>query len=586
MKSIYNKISGLLLMIMIFSCNDVLEKEPLGLISDAVVWEDEALADAYLNDVYARTEFINLRVNNQFTINMVAAMGGELRTIGGWQSPYKSATSVIDESGVDNHLDYWKYENIRNANYFIQQMEERSTLDEEFIRQRVAEARFLRAYMYFGMVKRFGGVPIITDPQTLDAPEEEIFVSRNSEKEVYDFIGAELDAIADILPAIQPDGISRPTKWAALAFKSRAMLYAASIGEFGDMQMNGLLGIPDGNVQDYAQQAYDAAKTVIEQSGHQLYNELDDKTTNFHNLHIDETETNQEKIMVQKFAEGLGFGTNFNNLAIPAGFATNWGSNFNVFYDLVELFEFQDGSPGTSISREELTSQEWAVDELFNNRDPRFKASVFYPETPFQGSKVYFHSSTIVDGEQVTDGFIEGDWPASGPTRNTNRTGFHQRKKIDEDHQLPLTKEDDTDHIIFRLGEVYLNLAEAALYLNLEGDALDAINALRERAGMPDKTSVDHDVVRHERQVELAFEDHRYWDLRRWRIAVEILDGVRLQGLRYDYNWETKKYQVTLVNGEGNARTFQDRHYYLPLGVGRTADNPNLDENPGYSTGG
>ena len=570
-----------LLTIAVVSCEDVLDKKPLGLISDADVWNDEALVDAYLNDIYFNTEFFNFRTNDNHTLGMISSMGGEYRVMGGWQSSYRASTGIITETGEDSHLQYWKYQNIRNANFLIEQLQGESLLDNDFKQQRTAEARFLRAYMYFEMVKRYGGVPLITEVQKLGDPEEEIFLPRNSEKEVYDFILEELDAITQVLPEVQPIGVSRPSKWAALAFKSRVMLYPASIAKYGTQQLNGLLGFPAGDVNKYAQEAYDAAKLVINESGLKLYNVLGDKTENFQNLFIDESSANTEVIMVQKFTEGEGLGHNFNNLAIPDGFATNWGSNFPIIYDFVELFEFEDGSSG-QIPRNQLTSQEWAVDELFHNRDPRFKASVFYPESPWQGGKVYFHTSTLVNGEEKKSGTIEGIWPASGPGRNTNRTGFHLRKRLDESHLLPQTREDDTDLIILRLGEVYLNLAEAAYYLNNNDEALQALNTVRERAGMPLKTEIDESVIRNERAVELAFEDQRYWDLRRWRTAKEVLDGNRLKGVKYKYNWDTKKYQISLANAEGNARTFQDRHYYFPINVNRLAENPNLVENPGY----
>lgn len=286
--------------------------------------------------------------------------------------------------------------------------------------------------------------------------------------------------------------------------------------------------------------------------------------------------------MYERF-DGDRKGHSFSFYAMPAGFAESWGSNFPPFYDMVELFEFTDGSSG-AIPRSQLTSQQWSAEELFGDRDPRFRASVFYPETDWQGGQVYFHSSTIVNGEQVTSGTVGDDWLASAPNRNTNRTGFHLRKMVDEGDVVTVDGGlDDTDWMIFRLGEIYLNLAEAAFYLNRPGEARDAINELRDRAGMPDVLNVTEEIIRHERQVELAFEGHRYWDLRRWRIAVDELDGKRMQGLRYDYDWDTKEYNISLRNAEGSARIFQERHYYLPLGVSRLADNPNLVENPGYS---
>ena len=127
-----------------------------------------------------------------------------------------------------------------------------------------------------------------------------------------------------------------------------------------------------------------------------------------------------------------------------------------------------------------------------------------------------------------------------------------------------------------------MNLAEAAFYLNKDGEALDAINVIRARAEMPAKTEVNEDIIRNERRVELFWEDHSWFDLRRWRIAEAVLNDTRFQALKYEYNYETKKYQINFANAEGVARVFQERHYYLPLSISRISDNPNLVENPGY----
>jgi hypothetical protein len=156
------------------------------------------------------------------------------------------------------------------------------------------------------------------------------------------------------------------------------------------------------------------------------------------------------------------------------------------------------------------------------------------------------------------------------------------KKRCNENLMTEPVINDDTDYIIFRLGETYLNLAEAAFYLGHTSEALEVLNRLRERADMPPKDEITIETIQNERLVELTWENHSYWDLRRWRIAKDVLDGVRLKGLQYTYNYNTKKYIIALINAEGVARTFLDRNYYLPLGVNRVAENPNFVENPGY----
>ena len=141
-----------------------------------------------------------------------------------------------------------------------------------------------------------------------------------------------------------------------------------------------------------------------------------------------------------------------------------------------------------------------------------------------------------------------------------------------------------TDYLVFRYGEILLNLAEAAFELGETGEALEAVNDIRKRAGISPLESVDRDKIRHERKVELAFEGHRYWDVRRWRIAVDVLSKPN-SGLRYILDYETGKYQLQIldnVDGTGTSPNFYEHNYYFPITLSRTGNNSNLQENPGY----
>ncbi|MGD9557097.1 MAG: RagB/SusD family nutrient uptake outer membrane protein [Mangrovibacterium sp.] len=566
-----------------FGCEDFLEKEPLNIISDAVVWDDENLVNSYLADLYSRTDFIELRgnENEQTSLAMIASMGGEGRSFGAHHQSYVASTNVITSAGVSSELDYWKYFIVRDCNYFIEKLQG-SVLDPGWVSQRIAEARFLRAYIYFQMVIRYGGVPIITQAQSIDAATEEIYVPRDSEKAVYDFIISETGALTDILPSeYEAKDKGRPTKWAAYALQSRASLYAASIAKYGQVQLSGLLGFPASDVEHYAQISYDASKAILNDGIHVLYEKHADPVVNYQNLFLDESADNKEVIMAEVYDYSKNRAHAFTLRAMPHDFNGTWASMYYL-YDFVERFEFADGTPGTSISRSQLTSKEWSSADLFGNRDPRFRASVFYPESPWQGGKTLFHSRTIRDGVTYTSGTAEDGWPYQSIARNNLRTGFMVRKRCNENMKTEPVINDETDYIIFRLGETYLNLAEAAFYLGHTQEALDALNRLRQRADMPPKSMITEAIIQNERLVELTWENHSYWDIRRWRTAKQVLDGVRMRGLQYTYNYNTKKYKITLTNAEGVARIFQDRNYYLPLGVDRVAENPNFVENPDY----
>lgn len=590
------KILYLFLTIAMFGCSKVLDIQPLDIISENAVYTDKNLVEANLLNLYDQTKFQELGNQENFRMGLLAGVGGEARPFGDWQDPYIASIKNYDATGA-GLLDYWAYTNIRQINELIAGVSN-SSFDQAFKNQKISEARFLRAFIYHQMVKRFGGVPIITKVLSLESPKEELFPPRNKEAEVYDFIGKEMDEIAQLLPASYPDkDYGRPTKFAALALKSRAMLYAGSIAKFGKVELNGIVGIPAADADKYFTAAMDASKQIMDQPTFSLYNKVpSDPVKNFTQLFTDET-ANPEIIFAVRWDPKLLKGHSWDALCTPAGFTSGWNSNFNVFLDFAELFDFQDGGSGMIPRNLFVATRTWRADSLFGRRDPRFKASVFYPEGMWQGKKVFFHSSTFYNNasgvrtSSTSETFmipnsVSADFPdgffGRAPLRNTQKTGLHLRKRCDEALVPAASAQSGTDFIVFRLGEILLNYAEAAFYLNKTTEARTAINMVRQRAQMPARTTLTEANIRQERQVELAFEEHRYWDLRRWRIAEQMLHNKRLQGLNFVYDFTIKRYQVTLKNAEGVARIFLPKHYYLPLGINRISDNPSLVENPGY----
>lgn len=586
--------------IFITGCEEsILDKVPHDTISESAVWQDKSLVDNYLANVYFETDFsVRFGEQNQNNQNsaqsvnaiMIASMGAEGRSYGAHHDAYQASINPMEASGINPSLDYWKYNNIRNCNELIKQLGSGSDLNEDFKTQRVAEARFLRAYMYFQMVIRFGGVPLITEVPDANVNIDELYVPRNSEKEVYDFIISEMDELVDILPSdYSAADRGRPTKWAAYALQSRAALYAASIARYGTIQTvpaplgDLVLGIPASEEANYAKVSYDASNAIIASGKHSLYKEYEDPSENFEHLFYDESDANKEVIMWLVYDYSKNRAHAYASRATPHEFNESWGTMYYL-YDHLEHFEYKDGTPGNSISRQELASKEWSMDELYANRDPRFNASVFYPESPWKGGKAYFHSGTLRNGELLTSGQSEDGWNYKAIERNTTKTGFMIKKRLNPAIQPTgfNLQNDDTDYIIFRLGEIYLNLAEAAFYLNKPTEALVALNKVRERAGMPDKTEITEDNIQNERLVELTMENQSYWDLRRWRIAEDVLNGKRMQGIKWIYNFDTQKYQITFINAESVPRIFQNYYYYLPLGIDRVTENPNMVENPGY----
>ncbi|MEO0732004.1 MAG: RagB/SusD family nutrient uptake outer membrane protein, partial [Bacteroidota bacterium] len=365
-----------------WACEDPFELTPTDIISGAVVFEDEGFANAYLADLYERARFHDNSGFFQINMNLINACGGESRNFAPWQPAFGQITNVVfDENGA-GVLSYWPYQTIREANVFIEQLPLSTAIDPEVIAVRVAEARFIRAWEYFEMLKRYGGVPLITEAQDIDANEAELFVSRASEKEIYDFIGSEMDAIATILPEVA-DTDGRLTKWAALAFKSRAMLYAASVANFGTQQLDGLLGFPAGEAQSYYQQSLAASREIMDNGPFSLYRREDDKVENFINLFLDE-DGNPEVIFAEKYDAEAGKGHRWDLTGTPAGFGFGWNSNYPVYLETLELFDFMDGTSGR-VDRA-IYDGNTPIDpaRYFEQRDPRMRASIFYPGTPFK----------------------------------------------------------------------------------------------------------------------------------------------------------------------------------------------------------
>ena len=580
------------------SCQDPFELTPTNIISGTFIFEDKGLADAFVNDLYNRAQFHVTSGGTNINMGFINSWGGESRNFAPWQPAFGQVTNTpYDENGA-RLLDYWPYDNIREINFFIENIAKSPVFEPEYIATRSAEARFIRAWEYFEMVKRFGGVPIVTQALPIDATQEELFVARNSEKEVYDFIGTELEAIAAILPDAADSG-GRATKWAALALKSRAMLYAASVAQFGTQQLNGLLGIPSGDANGYYQQALDAAKNIIDNGPFSLYRKNPDVVQNLIDLFLDES-NNPEAIFVEKYEQEAGKSHAFDITGTPAGFGFAWNSNYPVYLETMEKFDFIDGASG-KLDRA-MYDGETPLDpaRFFGERDARFRAWVFYPETNFKDRPVYFHTSTVytdpADGMRKTttkqpgfiipgsNGFPGAGHPRHGYAGGNNPTGLLRRKQINP--TTPDETASSTDWIIIRLAEVMLNYVEAAYYLeNPNGDMAAIMNEVRDRAGMPALTEVEitEDKIRQERQVELSFEEHVFWDLRRWRIAVEELDNKARHKTTWIKDYDTGMYYVEMEHGDkGRVRLHPERNYYYALGLGRIADNPNLVENPGY----
>lgn len=583
---------------LLFSCQQgLLDREPLDIISDGVVWDDPILVEAFIADIYKTLPYmhfgnsVNSNTTNAFNMPMLETLTDQAGGTRNNREPAIRKEGNTTQTG--GLIDMWLYPQIRKMNEFYKNIEN-SSMDENKKNTFIGAIKFVEAFTYFEMAKRYGAVPIITKFQQLDDPDEELFPARTPETEVYTYAINVLDDILNnnLLNITEEKGY--PTQGAVLALKSRIALYTASIARFGTVQLDGLLGVPKSEEDKFWQIAFDASNEVINSGNYSLYDEFsDDLHERFKNLLLDE---NSPERIFYKLYDGENIGHSYDASMAPIGFGPSFlNAGASPYLDFVESFEKMDGS--SSIIPREWETNEVLVtlDELYGQYDPRMSASVLHEGSIFQGEELQFYnglrlaSGTIVSGRSGSD-------PVSGkPYRGKSRsgssrllyTGFSVRKYLDEeltDQQVGLSK---TDKVIFRLAEMYLNRAEAAFYLDIGDKGLSDINAIRNRAGMPLRTSIGEDEIRYERMAELCFEDGaRYWDLIRWRTALDAInkDFTAINLIR---DAVTDKYLVQFITLTGDTApeesAFRIQHYYKPITPGRIANNPNLGpENPNY----
>lgn len=577
----------LITLTILVSCQDILDKAPLGIISDAVVWDDPILIDAYLADCYDEMKFIadvkfgsyNDPGRNWEDLPFQLTVTDEATTAWFGVAGVKSGNFKTDYSIGG---EWWGYSLVRRLNIFLEKIDE-SNISSTIKTKRGAEARFLRAFAYFNMIKRYGGVPLITRVQSIEDSNEELFRERDTEADIYDFILKEIDEILNDLEDTQYDN-GRPTKYAALALKSRAAMYAASIAQWGNFDLGGIVGIPTERATEYWTKSFNASKAIIDSELFELYNQNPDKVLNYRNIFLDEK--NCETIFAEEYTGAKGKNHGWDFVFGVLGYHP-WGAGGSClpYLDLVESYEYIDGSPGFIDRQKIKDGYLWDAEEIFENKDPRLKASIFTPEDIWLGEKLQMYRGILKPDGTITEDNYE-ELPGNGISAALwgKSTGFMLKKYMDESIAIVTDHwTGQTDFIVFRYAEILLNYAEAAYALNKNSEALTAINQIRRRAGIVELASVNQDMIRHERKIELAFESHRYWDVRRWRTAVSELTG-SFKGLRYILDYNTRKYKLEIFDkADGsNDPVFYERNYYYPIGMGRIDNNENLIENPGY----
>lgn len=411
------------------SCiNDFLDRKPLDMISEDDVWGNANAIQAYMARMYddVFVEYHDWRLNSGYFSHYT----DEAMRSYSWGAPYSPTFG-------DNYIEQWEYTKIRRINEFIDNIPD-ATIEESLKGQYLAEAYYLRAFNYFVMAKRYGGVPLIKETQQYSGSNiEELRVPRSTEDETWAFIAEDLDRAIPVLPeSHDAQNQFRATKYAAYALKSRAMLYAGSISCYGNVQLNGLVGIPADKATSYFTQSLAASEAIMQSGKFALYDKEADKMTNFQQLFLDES-MHEEAIYVKAFSvPDKAHSFDYYNAA--PSFKIDWGTNTSPTLELVEAFEYTDGRKGTL----ELTDASGnpiyydEADDIFKDKDPRFFATILYPNSPWQGDALEVRRGIIdskgvkVEASAFNDKFPEDEsYTVSGKDGlvvqgDCSRTGF------------------------------------------------------------------------------------------------------------------------------------------------------------------
>jgi hypothetical protein len=617
MKRIYFLSFILITSLALFSCKkNWLDREPKDILTDDQIWNDPK-------------QYLNLFANFYNRLPTDMGFDGNWRNMADYDDAMWSGNS--NDEGRNNlttygtnRWEYWDYGLIRDINLSISKMNQLGTsLTATQKKEFDAEFRFIRAWVYFEMVRRMGGVPIVTEELIYDysGDASQLRKPRNKEHEVYDFVASEMDAIKAALGNTNATSVSRANKYIAMALKSRAMLYAASLAKYNNLRPTpittpgGEVGIPASMAQGYYQKALDAAEEVINSGVYVLKTNASNPGLAFYQATTVKA-GNKEVIFVKDYLTAKDKRHSFTYDNIVRGVREDNLSSSQIVpsLSLVEAFDYLDGSAGTLKTRTPDNSDYIYYnkpEDIFANKDARLWGTVVYPGSVFKGSLIEIQAGvktwngTAYVNTEGAIGTVHTDGKtltgSSGPHRtnqDVTNTGFNMRKFIEEG-ALTSTRGVRADNwwVWIRLGEIYLNAAEAAFELGQSSKALGYINTLRERAGFPPNslTTLTIAKIQNERRVELAFEDHRVWDLKRWRIADQVWNGqannpIAQVGALYPYRVirpgdpaRDGKFVFDKLDKAPriqSPRNFREQNYYTYIPQSVQDNNPLIKRNP------
>lgn len=551
----------IVLLLIISSCNDILDLTPRDRISEESVWEDEKLTELYVTTCYHAVE------HGFYAGLWGGGISGETMYIGSQNYVLQGSLTPDNVTSVDPTdsylkigtppgLNYWKnaYSYIRKINVFFEQIDGAKFSDDVKNKMK-GEMKFLRAFTYSNLIWRYGGVPIIDYTFELNDDYYTSF-ARASYDDCVTFIIKDLDDAITLLPDQQTgSNLGRASADAAKALKSRVLLYAAS-----------LLNNPSNDKTKW-QKAADAAEKLLN-TRYSLYSD-------YQYLFLPSSLSgNKEIIFARYFTQA-----NCHYIHVWNGRNADYaaGSTNAPTQNIVDAYQMTNGELPFLDNGSINPKSGYDPQNPYVNRDPRFEATILHDGSFWRG--------------RITDSFHGGlDSPEGSIISNSASATSYYLKKFVQSELVPagdITKSavnSTSPYIFFRYAEILLNYAEAKFELGDEATARQYLNMVRSRTGveMPSVIATGQELrkkIQNERQVELAFEGHRYFDVRRWKIASDT-ENKNVMGMNI----------VKLADGTKTYTPYKilERHFYDQLylvPIPRTEIDKSLgalNQNPGY----
>jgi len=535
----------LILSALLSSCKkNFLSREPQDAYSNSSLWTSASDATAALTGVYNGQSY-NFDDNGPSWASGTAIVYFDCMSDNAYsQYPWEGFQAYGNGSinPTSNEANLWNYTGIQRCNFFLANIDA-TPMDANLKKQMIAQVRFIRAYEYFVMSQVYGDVPLVTTALT---PAQANASVRTPKSDVTKFILSELAAAApDLATSYTGADVGHITKGAALALKARIELYNA----------------------DYADCITDCqAVMALGYSLDPSYQDL---------FRIQNQYNNPEIIAAAQYVENPGANSDGVLGVMPSNSMGGW-SSIDPLQSLVDSYEMINGKVITD------PASGYDPNNPYANRDPRLAATILYPGAPYVpagGTQPLYYDPLDASSP---------DYYASG--NNTSPSGYVVKKYTSNLGDFDQLFQSGLNITVIRYAEVLLSYAEAKIESNqIDASVYNAINLVRNRAGMP---SVDQTVyntqatlrslVRRERRVEFAFEGLRYFDIQRWKIGPQVMNGPVYGARLGTVNAATGKYTITGDSLKVETRTFSDRNYLWPVPQAEININKDLTQNPGY----